>query len=124
MDEFIPDHALSRIAPINQFAHRRYREAKLALVTLYLDLNKMEKMFKYIINRLHRLLAAEPELTNRFAFTVLDHKKFGDSLPTEFGVPAIDFAVTVANLTTLQLWGIDVRRLQIICTYVCCFCST
>jgi len=108
MSAFVPDHALPRIGPLSSFAHRKYRDTKRALVSLYFDQQKLGKMFKYIVNRLHKLLTAEPDLTSHFGFTIMGLKEFGPNLQLEFGVPGVDFAVTMANLTTMALYGTDV----------------
>ncbi len=34
---------------------------------------------RYVVNRLHKLLSAEPELTGRFAFTIVDAARMKDS---------------------------------------------
>jgi len=107
MSTFVSDHALSRVAPYSSFARRKYKEAGMATVSLFFDQQKLGKMFKYIVNRIHKLVAEEPVLTNRFAFTVMD-LKHARMLPLEFGIPAADFAVTVTNLTSLHIWGSDV----------------
>ena len=78
------------------------------LVAVLLDQTKMAKMFKYIVNRLHKLIAAEPELAARFAFTILDSKE-AKHASSDFGVDASrDFAVTDFNFTDNTVYGTEI----------------
>mmetsp|Transcript_23093 Transcript_23093/g.58888 ORF Transcript_23093/g.58888 Transcript_23093/m.58888 type:complete len:569 (+) Transcript_23093:146-1852(+) len=108
MSAFLEEHALPRIGPLWSFAQKKHREAGLKVVSLFFHQEKMTKMFKYLVNRMHKLLAAEPSLTETFAFTVMDLQQAGPTIATEFGVTPTDFAVTVTDVVNGQTWGTDV----------------
>ena len=108
MADFVPAHADARIGPFT--SHRRAKMLKRgqANVVLSLDLERRGKMFKYVLNRLHRLLDSEPRLEQHFSFTILDTKHTAP-MADDFGVPTgSDFAVSVTNMSTLDMWGSDV----------------
>mmetsp|Transcript_4204 Transcript_4204/g.9226 ORF Transcript_4204/g.9226 Transcript_4204/m.9226 type:complete len:574 (-) Transcript_4204:164-1885(-) len=107
MKEFIYEHALTKVAPMTSYAHRRYKSEGRSLVALSFDQGKLGKMFKYFVNRLHKVFAEEPDLVSRFAFTIWD-KNDASSIAADFGVPKDkDFVVTVSRLDTLDKWGTD-----------------
>ena len=56
------------------------------------DTDKLDKMFKYIVNRIHKLIDADPTLLKGFAFTIANRKSMASSFDT-FGLNAsADFA--------------------------------
>ena len=108
MATFVEAHSLSKVYPLTSTSHKRWRlGGRHALVSLCLDYERMGKLFKYVVNRLHKLLAAEPELTESFAFTITD-TKYAKHASAEFGIDASrDFAVTVVNWTSGNLFATE-----------------
>ena len=103
MVEFVKEHAQTKVAPLSSWSRQRYVDEHRALVSVSFDQQKMGKMFKYIVNRLHKLFAAEPDLEKRYAFTIIGSQQAA-GMAKDFGVPGDkDFVVTVANLTTMQV---------------------
>ena len=85
--DFVYAHALTRVAPMTSYAHMQYKSEGRALVSLSFSQKRLGKMFKYIVNRLHKLFAEEPELTARYAFTIVDREKAAPMF-ADFGVPS------------------------------------
>lgn len=107
MPAFVEAHAMTKVYPITGASRKAWIRQNRALVSVCLDLEKMGKLFKYIVNRLHKLLVAEPEIDARFAFTIMDTKE-SRHVSKEFGIDASrDFAVTVVNFSTLQYFGTE-----------------
>ena len=108
MKDFIPPRATTRIGPLNSVTRKAMVDAGRTLVGVSLDMDKMGRMFKYILNRLHKLLDAEPEIDSQFAFTIHDVKHIKGAGP-DFGVDAgKDFAVTVRNFTDQSSYGTEI----------------
>ena len=107
MKDFVPEHSLTRVSPLSGATRARWKAQKKCIVGLTLNFEKRGKMFKYILNRVHKLLLAEPELEERFAFTIHDSKHIAGA-SAEFGVDAgKDFAVTVHNFTDAAYYGTE-----------------
>jgi len=95
------------VHPLNSISRNRWAREKRTLVSVCLDIVKLGKMFKYVVNRLHKLLAAEPELTSRFAFTIHDTKDAVGS-SADFGADlSRDFSVSVYNFSSGSMYGTE-----------------
>lgn len=65
---------------------------------------------RYIVNRLHKLLTAEPDLTSHFGFTIMGLKEFGPNLQLEFGVSRQRLQAHVSALVSASLGAHRARR--------------
>ena len=107
MAKVVKGFAETKVAPLNQYVRRRIREQGRASVVLGFDLDKLDKMFKYLLNRLSKAIDAEPELTSRFHFTMAHSKHLARQSP-DFGIDlSKDFSVTVVNTSSVSFWGFD-----------------
>ena len=57
MKTFVDEHALTRVYPYFGAAREVWRRENRAVVMLCLDMERMGKMFKYVVNRLHKVRA-------------------------------------------------------------------
>lgn len=57
MKTFVDEHAITQVYPYVGTARARWRRDGRAVVIVCLDLEKMGKMFKYVVNRLHKVRA-------------------------------------------------------------------
>lgn len=105
MDTFVRSHCVSRVSALSGTSRALWKQQNKALVGLTIDMSRHGKMFKYVLNRLHKLLHSAPELERSFAFTIHDTKTIAGA-SRDFGIDAgLDFAVTVHNFTDESYFG-------------------
>ena len=108
MKEFVPEHAFTRVGPLNGATRKKWIAEKKSIVGLSLDMAKMGRMFKYVLNRLHKLILAWPELNKQFAFTIHDTKYIANAA-SEFGVDTSrDFVASVHNFSSQAYYGSEI----------------
>ena len=107
MGDIVKTFAETKVAPMSSATQALWKSQGRAMVMVIFDTDKLDKMFKYIVNRIHKLIDADPTLLKGFAFTIANRKSMASSFDT-FGLNAsADFAVAVINTTNTRYWGID-----------------
>jgi hypothetical protein len=107
MADFVPAHSLTKVAPLTGGTRRIWLREGRCLVALSINMEKLGKMFKYLVNRLHKLIDSDEDMSRRFAFTIHDSRRL-KGISAEYGVNAeLDFAVTVTNISSRDVYGTE-----------------